>query len=168
MKATEFIGTVVIDKQAREVGKVVDISVTIKECLVDKVIVGTGSALKKNYFAVVSDEIAEIGDYMQLTLDEVGIEGKGKVDKIEQLPLEGDLLKKFIGKEVLSEDAMVIGKVEDMLIDPKGCLIHNVVISTGSAFRKKNLMVSDDDIKYIGDYVILEMNKDSVETLLGV
>jgi sporulation protein YlmC with PRC-barrel domain len=167
MKATEFIGTVVIDKQAREVGKVADISVTIKKCLVDKVIVGTGSALKKNYFAVVSDEIAEIGDYMQLTLDEVGIEAKGKVDKIEQLPLEGDMLKTFLGKEVLSEDALVIGKVEDMLIDPKGCLIHNVVISTGSAFRKKNLMVSDEDIKHIGDYVILEMKKERIEELLG-
>ena len=62
---------------------------------------------------------------------------------------------------------MIIGKVEDMLIDPKGCLIHNVVISTGSAFRKKNLMISDEDIKHIGDYVILEMKKDRVEELLG-
>ncbi|HNS24655.1 MAG: PRC-barrel domain-containing protein [Euryarchaeota archaeon] len=167
MKATDFIGTVVIDKQAREVGKVADISVTIKKCLVDKVIVVTGSALKRNYFAVVSDEIAEIGDYMQLTLDEAGVEAKGKVDKIEQLPLEGDLLKTFLGKEVLSEDALIIGKVEDMLIDPKGCLIHNVVIATGSTFRKKNLIVSDDDIKHIGDYVILEMKKEKVEELLG-
>ena len=167
MKATDFIGTVVIDKQAREVGKVVDISVTIKKCLVDKVIVVPGSALKRNYFAVVSDEIAEIGDYMQLTLDEAGVEAKGKVDKIEQLPLEGDLLKTFLGKEVLSEDALIIGKVEDMLIDPKGCLIHNVVIATGSTFRKKNLIVSDDDIKHIGDYVILEMKKEKVEELLG-
>jgi sporulation protein YlmC with PRC-barrel domain len=157
----------VIDKQAREVGKVADISVTIKKCLVDKVIVVTGSALKRNYFAVVSDEIAEIGDYMQLTLDEAGVEAKGKVDKIEQLPLEGDLLKTFLGKEVLSEDALIIGKVEDMLIDPKGCLIHNVVIATGSTFRKKNLIVSDDDIKHIGDYVILEMKKEKVEELLG-
>ncbi|HNR25935.1 MAG TPA: PRC-barrel domain-containing protein, partial [Methanobacteriaceae archaeon] len=139
----------------------------IKKCLVDKVIVVTGSALKRNYFAVVSDEIAEIGDYMQLTLDEAGVEAKGKVDKIEQLPLEGDLLKTFLGKEVLSEDALIIGKVEDMLIDPKGCLIHNVVIATGSTFRKKNLIVSDDDIKHIGDYVILEMKKEKVEELLG-
>ncbi|MEG3225359.1 MAG: photosystem reaction center subunit H [Methanobacteriales archaeon Met13] len=167
MKATEFIGTVVIDKQAKEVGKVFELSVTIKKCLVDKVIISTGSALKKNYFAVVSDEIGEIGDFMQLKLDEKGIEEKGKVDKIEQLPIDGDLLKFFIGKEVLSEDALVIGKVEDMIIDPKGCLIHNLVVSTGSTFRKKHLMVSDENIKHIGDYVILEMKKERVEELLG-
>lgn len=104
---------------------------------------------------------------MQLKLDENGIEEKGKVDKIEQLPIDGDLLKFFIGKEVLSEDARVIGKVEDMIIDPKGCLIHNVVVSTDSTFRKKHLIVSDEDIKHIGDYVILEMKKERVEDLLG-
>jgi sporulation protein YlmC with PRC-barrel domain len=82
----------------------------------------------------------------------------------------------FIGMKVLDKEAnevgniavigqkgMEIGKIDDMYIDPKGCLIHNVVISTGRTFNKKHLMISDEDIQDIGDYVILDLTKDQVE-----
>jgi sporulation protein YlmC with PRC-barrel domain len=167
MKASEFIGTTVINKQVQEVGKVADLSVTLKKCLVDQVIIKSGSALKKSYFSVTTDEIAEIGDLMQLKLDDKAIQEKQKSDKIGNLVEDATLLKNFLGMKVLSDDAMEIGVIEDMIIDPKGCLIHNVVISTGSTFRKKQLMVSDENIKHIGDYVILNMSNERVNFLLN-
>jgi uncharacterized protein YrrD len=50
-----------------------------------------------------------------------------------------------------------------MIIDTKGCLIHNIIITTGNAFSKKHLMISDDDIISIGDYMILKLTKEDVE-----
>jgi sporulation protein YlmC with PRC-barrel domain len=167
MKASEFIGTMVINKQVKEVGKVAELSITLKKCLVDQVIIRSGSALKKTFFSVSSKEIAEIGDFMQLNLDDEDIKGKESSDKIEKLVKEGSLLKDFLGIKVLSADAMDVGTVADMIIDPKGCLIHNVLISTGSTFQKKELMISDENIEHIGDYVVLNINKDRINYLLN-
>jgi sporulation protein YlmC with PRC-barrel domain len=167
MKASEFIGTTVIDKQVKEVGKVAELSVTLKKCLVDQVIIRSGSALKKTYFSVSSDEIAEIGDYMQLKLDENDIKAKETSDKIEKLVEDGSLMKDFFGTKVLSADAMDVGSISDMIIDPKGCLIHNVLIATGSTFQKKELMISDENIEHIGDYVVLNITKDRINFLLN-
>jgi uncharacterized protein YrrD len=68
-----------------------------------------------------------------------------------------------MGKVVLAQEGLEIGKISDMIIDPKGCLIHNIIITTGNAFSKKHLMISDDDIISIGDYVILKLTKEDVE-----
>jgi sporulation protein YlmC with PRC-barrel domain len=163
MKASEFIGMKVLDKEANEVGKVAEIAVVFKRCLVDKIFISIGSALNKKYLVVVDQDIAEVGDYLQLNIDKRGIEDKVKVDKIEEFLGKGTKYKDFIGKTVLNKAGMDIGKISDMMIDPKGCLIHNIVVSTGGALSKKHLMISDDDIEAMGDYVIIKLDQDQIK-----
>lgn len=163
MKASEFMGMVVLNKEANEVGKIADLAMNLKKCLVDKIVIVEGGALKKKYFAVTEKDLAEIGDYVQLKLSKKEMDEVLKVDKMEDLMKNEMGFKDFIGKEVISDDAMTIGKIENMVIDPKECLIHNVLISTGGTFNKKHLMISDNDIKHIGDYIMLKSPKDDLQ-----
>jgi sporulation protein YlmC with PRC-barrel domain len=160
MKASEFIGMKVLNKEAVEVGKIADLAMNLKECLVDKIIIVTGGTLNKKYFAVVENDLAEIGDYVQLKLDNKEVDEVTKVDKIDTLMNNEFHYKDLVGKPVISEDAMDVGKIEDMVIDPKKCLIHDIMVSTGGTFSKKHLMISDVDIEHIGDYVKLKLTKD--------
>ncbi|KAF5054487.1 PRC-barrel domain protein [anaerobic digester metagenome] len=165
MKASEFIGKIVINKKAVEVGKVAEVSIVLKKCLVDKVVISTGSTLSKKYFEVSEAEISGIGDYMQIDLDDMEIEEKVKSDKIDKLIKPEFQYKKFVGKIVVSEDAMEVGKIEDVMIETEGCLINQLIVSTGPAFRKKRLMLSNEDIKHIGDYVILKVPSNKITEL---
>jgi sporulation protein YlmC with PRC-barrel domain len=166
MKASEFIGMEVIDKEANEVGKIAELAVTLKKCMVDKIFITTGSALSKRFFAIVEEDIAAVGDYVQLKLDRKALEEKVKVDKLEDLVSEDLRFKNMVGKVVLAQKGMEVGKIEDMVIDPKGCLIHNIIISTGGTFNKKHFMISDTDISEIGDYMILKLDKNQVEEMV--
>ena len=161
MKANEFIGMKVLDKEANEVGKVEDIAVVFGRCLVNKVFIATGSALNKKYVAIVNDDIAEVGDYLQLKLNKTEIE-EHKIDKIDDNLGKGTRFNDFTGKTVVSIDGMEVGKVTDMAIDPKGCLIHNIIVTSGNALNKKNLMVSNEDISAMGDYLILKLDQEKV------
>ncbi len=38
MKASEFIGLTVLDKEAEEVGKVVEMTIKLKKCLVENIL----------------------------------------------------------------------------------------------------------------------------------
>ena len=163
MKASEFIGMKVLDKEANEVGKVAEIAVVFKKCLVDKIFISVGSALSKKYLVIVDEDIGEVGDYLQLKLGKTGINDQVKVDKIEDFIGKGTRFKDFIGKTVLTKTGMDVGKITDMVIDPKGCLIHNIIVTTGGTLNKKHLMISDDDIISIGDYMILKLTKEDVE-----
>lgn len=163
MKASEFIGMKVLDKEANEVGKVAEIAIVFKKCLVEKIFISTGSTLNKKYLVVVDTDIAEVGDYLQLKLSKSGIEEQVKVDKIDDFLGKGSKYKDFIGKSVVTKTGMDVGKISDMMIDPKGCLIHNIVVSTGGALNKKHLMISDDDIDALGDYLILKLDQQQVE-----
>lgn len=162
MKASKFIGMTVLDSDAKEAGKIAEIEIKLKHCLVDKIWVTTGSTLSKKYFSIKEEDLNKIGDYVQLKLNGEEIDLKPKVNKLGELAETGLLFKDVVGKTVLTDDAMEVGKVSDMLIDPAGCMIHNVLISTGPAFRKKQLKVSDEDIHSFGDYVILKLDKEAV------
>ena len=162
MKASKFIGMTVLDNDAKEAGKIAELEIKLKNCLVDKIWVATGSALNKKYFSVKEEDLDKIGDYVQLKLNGEAIDLKTKVNKLGEQAESGSLFKDIVGKTVITDDAMEVGKVSDMLIDPKGCLIHNVLISTGPAFRKKHLTVSDEDIHSFGDYAILNFDKEEV------
>lgn len=151
-----------LDKETNEVGKISELSLKLKNCLVENIFISTGGTLNKKYFVIINEDIAEIGDYVLLKLSKTGVEGKVHVDKIEDWTPRGTLFKDIIGKVVLAQKGMEVGKISDMYIDPKGCLIHNVIISTGGTFNKKYLMISDEDIQDIGDYVILKLTKDEV------
>ena len=163
MKASEFIGMKVLDKEANEVGKVAEIAVIFKKCLLDKIFISIGSTLSKKYLVIVDDDIAEVGDYLQLKIDKTGIDEQVKVDKIDDFMGNGTKFKDFLGKTVLTLNGMEVGKITDMLIDPKGCLIHNIVVTTGGTLNKKHLMISDDDINAMGDYLILKLDQEQVE-----
>lgn len=162
MKASEFIGMRVLDKEAHEIGKVAELSIELKKCLVEYIFISTGGALNKRYFTIFVDDIAEIGDFIQLHLSQVGIKGKVHLNRIKDFEYKGSLFKDIVGKVVVAQKGMEVGIIADMYIDPEGCLIHNVVISTGGTFGKKYLMISDVDIQDIGDYVILKLTKDEV------
>jgi sporulation protein YlmC with PRC-barrel domain len=112
---------------------------------------------------IVDEDIAEVGDYLQLNIDKEGIYDKVKVDKIEEFLGEGTRFKDFVGKTVLSINGMEIGKITDMEIDPKGCLIHNILVTTGGTLSKKHLMISDEDINAMGDYMILKLDNEQVK-----
>jgi PRC-barrel domain. len=163
MKATEFIGTTVLDKDAKNVGKISELAIKLKKCMVDKIFVSTGSALSKKYFIVVGKDIQKVGDYVQLNLDKAGITEKVHVDKVEDFVEKSSRFKEIVGKVVVTQEGLEAGKISDMIIEPKGCLIHNIVITTGGTFRKKDLIISDEDIDTIGDYVILKLEKDDLE-----
>lgn len=66
-------------------------------------------------------------------------------------------------KTVLSEDAITVGKIGDMVIEPKECIINQILVSTGGAFSKKRLIIADVDIKHIGDYIILKVSNKDLE-----
>lgn len=163
MKASEFIGMKVLDKEANEVGKVAEIAVIFKKCLVDKIFISIGSTLNKKYLVIMDDDIAEVGDYLQLKIDKEGIDEQVKVDKIDDFIGKGTKFKEFIGKTVLTINGMDVGKITDMMIDPKGCLIHNIVVTTGGTLNKKHILISDDDINAMGDYLILKLDQEEVK-----
>jgi sporulation protein YlmC with PRC-barrel domain len=163
MKASEFIGMKVLDKEANEIGKVAELAIVFKKCLVDKIFISIGSTLSKKYLVIVDEDIAEVGDYLQLKLDKTGIEDHVKVDKIDDFIGDGNRFKDFVGKIVLTKGGIEVGKVNDMMIDPKGCLIHNIMVTTGGTLSKKHLMISDEDINAIGDYIILKLEQEQVE-----
>ena len=162
MKASEFIGMKVLNKEANDVGKIADLAINLKECHLDKIIIVEGGTLSKKYFAVTEDDLAEIGDYVQLKLGKDDMEAIEKMDKVEDLMGDESHFKDYVGKIVVSEDALNVGKIEDMVIEPKECLIHQVVVSTGGTFNKKQLIISDADINHIGDYVLLKINKEGL------
>jgi sporulation protein YlmC with PRC-barrel domain len=74
MNASEFVGMKVLDKEANEVGKVDEIAVVFGRCLVNRIFISVGSALNKKYLVIVNDDIAEVGDYLQLKLNKKEIE----------------------------------------------------------------------------------------------
>lgn len=162
MKASEFIGMKVLDKEANEVGKVAEITILFKECLLDKIFISIGSALNKKFLVVVDDDIAEVGDYLQLKLNKQEIEEQVTVDKIDKFLGKGTRYNEFMGKTVLTKSGMDVGKISDLMIDPKGCLIHNVMVATGGTFNKKHLMISDEDIEAMGDYLIIKLDQDQI------
>ena len=69
MKASEFIGMKVLDKETNEIGKVEEITIAFKQCLIEKIFISIGSALNRKYLVVVNDDIAEVGDYLQLNIN---------------------------------------------------------------------------------------------------
>lgn len=165
MKVSDFIGMQVIDMEAKEVGKVEDLAVILKKCMVEQIFISTGSTLNKKYYSVKEEDLAAIGDYVQLKLDGNDVENKIKVDKIDDLGAKEKRYKEIAGKIVLAQGGMEIGKIEDMVIDPGRCLIQNVMISMGGTFSKKHILISNEDIAEIGEYMILNLSKEQVEQM---
>lgn len=165
MKVSDFVGMKVIDIGAKEVGKVEDLAVFLKKSVVKQIFISTGSTLNKKYFSVQKEDLAAIGDFVQLKLDENGLENKIKVDKIDDSVAKELRFKNIEGKVVLAQGGMEIGKIQDLVIDPEAGLITKVIISMGGTFNRKHIMITKEDISEIGDYIILNLSKEQVEQM---
>ncbi len=169
MKASEFIGMKVITKDAKDVGKVAELSIKLKNGLVDMIFmvdtifISIGSTLSKKYISVAQDDILVVGDYVQLNVDVEDAAKKVKLDKIEDLSPTGSRFKDFVGKVVLTKEGIEVGKISDMILDTNGFLVPNVIVDTGKTFNKKKLVISDDDIDRVGDYILLQLEKEDID-----
>lgn len=73
-------------------------------------------------------------------------------------------VSEFLGTRVLDKNAMEIGKVADMLIDPREGTINLITISTGEfGIRRKDLEIRTSDIAVLGDYLLLKVRKEDIE-----
>jgi sporulation protein YlmC with PRC-barrel domain len=69
-------------------------------------------------------------------------------------------VSEFLGTKVLDKNAVEIGKVSDMYIDPINGIINIITISTGEfGIRKKDIEIKPDDISVLGDYLLLNIAK---------
>jgi sporulation protein YlmC with PRC-barrel domain len=72
-------------------------------------------------------------------------------------------VSEFLGKKVLDKNALELGKVSEMDIEPKQGIMESVIISTGEiAIRKNDLVVTSKDIAEVGDYVLLKIDKQTI------
>jgi sporulation protein YlmC with PRC-barrel domain len=72
------------------------------------------------------------------------------------------LVKKLIGKEVISSHGDKLGKISDFDIDVLASKVKSAVISSGF---KNTYKIKLDDIVTIGDTVILRLNADDLKKL---
>ncbi len=70
----------------------------------------------------------------------------------------------FLGRRVVDKKAMEIGKISDLIIEPKESIITGIQISTGEfGLRRTDLFITPDDIDEIGDYILLKVSKDEIK-----
>lgn len=84
------------------------------------IFISAGGALNRRYFTILVKDIAEIGDFLQLTLSKAGVEGKVHQNRINDFAFKGLLFKDVVGKVVVAQKGMEVGKIADMYIDPEG------------------------------------------------
>ena len=71
------------------------------------------------------------------------------------------IVKELVGKEVLGNDIMSMGKVVDVDIDDEDGVIESIIVSKGGIqqtlnIRKSELVIPFDMINKIGDKIILK------------
>jgi sporulation protein YlmC with PRC-barrel domain len=70
----------------------------------------------------------------------------------------------FLGKKVLDKNAMEIGKVSEMEIDPLKGLIKTITISKSDiSLKTKTFMISVEELDKVGDYVIITLASEDAE-----
>lgn len=164
MKASDFIGRTVIDCKGNEVGKVDNIFLKANESIMSNVVVSTGPVLNRKHFAITDDDINALGDFIILKL------GSSEIDKriaeakgvLELLKIENVSYKDLLKKIVISCNGVAIGNVDDLLIEPKQCLLETIVVKPKSDLSKHNLIIKYDDILDIKDYLVLKYHFNDV------
>ena len=66
----------------------------------------------------------------------------------------------IMGKKVFDINANKVGKVSDIDFDLVDGVINSIEISTG--LMKKNIGIKPEDIKTVGDTIILNISKDEI------
>jgi sporulation protein YlmC with PRC-barrel domain len=75
-------------------------------------------------------------------------------------------VSEFLGTRVLDKNAVEVGKVSDMFIDPKEGIINIITISTGEfGIRKKDVEIKPSEISVLGDYLLLNIERADMEDL---
>lgn len=70
----------------------------------------------------------------------------------------------FLGKKVLDKNAMEIGKVSEMEIDPLKGLIKTITISKSDiSLKTKTFIISVEELDKVGDYVIITLASEDIE-----
>ncbi len=73
-------------------------------------------------------------------------------------------VSEFLGTRVLDKNAVEVGKVSDMFIDPKEGIINIITISTGEfGIRKKDVEIKPSEISVLGDYLLLNIERADME-----
>jgi sporulation protein YlmC with PRC-barrel domain len=69
-------------------------------------------------------------------------------------------VSEFLGTRVLDKNAIEIGRVSDMYIDPIMGTVNIITISTNEfGIRKKDIEIKPKDIAVLGDYLLLKIEK---------
>ncbi|MDI9618240.1 PRC-barrel domain-containing protein [Methanothermobacter sp.] len=70
----------------------------------------------------------------------------------------------FLGRKVLDKNAMEIGKVSDLELDPEKGVVDSIIISKGElSLKQRTFIVGMDNVSRVGDYVILKIAADEAE-----
>lgn len=70
----------------------------------------------------------------------------------------------FLGKKVLDKNALEIGKVSDMEIEPLDGIIKTITITKGElAIKQKTFIVTIEEVERVGDYVLISIDSDEAE-----
>ncbi len=70
----------------------------------------------------------------------------------------------FLGRKVLDKNAMEIGKVSDLELDPEKGVVNSITISKGElSLKQRTFIVGMDNVSRVGDYVVLKIAADEAE-----
>jgi sporulation protein YlmC with PRC-barrel domain len=73
-------------------------------------------------------------------------------------------VSEFLGTKVLDKNAVEIGKVSDMIMDPLLGQINSITISAGEfGIRKKDIEIKPNEISVLGDYLLLNIEKSDID-----
>ena len=73
-------------------------------------------------------------------------------------------VSEFLGTRVLDKNGFEIGKVSDMLINPKEGIINFMTISTGEfGIRRKDVQIESRDVNVMGDYLLLNLAREDLD-----
>ncbi|BAW31582.1 MAG TPA: PRC-barrel domain-containing protein [Methanothermobacter sp.] len=76
------------------------------------------------------------------------------------------LVSEFLGKKVLDKNALEVGKVSDMDVDPEKGVINSVIVSKGElSLKPQTFLIDVDKIQKVGDYVIISIAAEEAEKI---
>lgn len=90
MKVSDFFGRRVLDKKAKEIGKVVDMVIKPKEGIITSMIISTSDfGLTRKDLEIETADIEEVGDYLLLNVEKADLESRVEaVQKKEKVRLD--------------------------------------------------------------------------------
>ena len=163
MNAKDLVGKKIIDKQARDLAKIAEITFNIKTFKIINLYGSTGNPLSKKYYEIPVNAILAVGDYIQIadTLEELSDK---VLDKIPEKEEQTAKVSNLMGKTMLDTEGNVVGKVSNVDIDFEKFEINclELTCSTSSFGKTITKKIGQTDVSSIGDYIII--NKDSVES----